>query len=959
MLKDCDLWLEIIAIYESRRTNVKHMDYKNTLNLPKTSFPMKADLPKKEPLMLEQWEKSRLYAKIQQERNSSPVFMLHDGPPYANGDIHMGHALNKILKDIVVRFWGMKGFRVPFVPGWDCHGLPVELQLFKELKKTKHDVDRLEFREKARAYASRFVNVQREQFKRLGILGDWDKPYLTMNFDYQASIMECFWKLYQKGYVYKGVKPIHWCPSCETALAEAEVEYEAKSSPSVYVKFPLTKESVKTLGVPENTSVLIWTTTPWTLPANVAIALRPEAEYSVLQVKDDFLIMASQLVPQVQSLLGWDSVQVLKTLKGREFDRLECQHPFINRHSLLILGEHVTLDQGTGCVHTAPGHGQEDYEIGLSYQLPILSPVNSKGEFTEEVELFKGQTVFNANQPICDLLRKLNVLLYQTKIEHSYPHCWRCKSPIIFRATKQWFLGVDRLELRQKSLEEIEKVRWIPAVGKNRISSMVQSRPDWCLSRQRLWGVPIPIFYCDHCETEFLDEKTIAKVLDAVRKNGASAWFKLSAEEFISQDSKCKKCGHQKFCKEEDIIDVWFDSGVSHHAVLKKFEALTYPADLYLEGSDQHRGWFQTSLLAAMGLCDQAPFKSVLTHGFVVDGEGKKMSKSAGNVIAPQEAMKEYGADILRLWVSSTDFSQDVRISNEILAQIADTYRKIRNTFRFLLGNLFDYDKKNHVVQANDLGRIDRWALGRSYQVLQRVGQAYESYEFCKIYHLVDQFCTVELSAFYFDILKDRLYTFPANSKERRSTQSVLYEILKVLNRILAPILPFTTEEVWKVDSLLGEETSSVHLAPWPDYQEYEVDPVLESKWELIQDVRSEVLKVLEGLRKEKVIGSSLEASVELLTDNPDVIEALQGLDEDLKTIFIVSQASLKKQSAPFPDGHHQANRVRGLGIVVTKALGEKCQRCWNYSTFVGRDQEHPSLCDRCVEAVRTLAIAK
>ncbi|MBI1883394.1 MAG: isoleucine--tRNA ligase [Chlamydiae bacterium] len=932
------------------------MDYKETLNLPKTSFPMKADLPKREPLFLDQWEKEKLYERLQEERKEAPPFILHDGPPYANGDIHIGHALNKILKDMIIRYYSMKGFRAPYVPGWDCHGLPVELQLFKELGKTQHNVDRLEFREKAREYAARFVKIQKDQFKRLGIWGDWERPYLTMNYDYQATIMECFWRLYREGYIYKGLKPVHWCYQCETALAEAEVEYENKKSSSIYVKFALTPETCQKLALPLGAQLVIWTTTPWTLPGNVAVALKKEADYAALKVGEEILILAVDLLPQLQALKQWEKIEVLKNIKGESFDRLECEHPFLSRKSLLILGEHVTLDQGTGCVHTAPGHGEEDYEMGLVYHLPILSPVNAKGQFTEEVEFLKGQFVFKANAAICDLLEERGRLILKNEIEHSYPHCWRCKSPVIFRATPQWFLGVDRKELRQKALEAIEKVQWVPSVGKNRISSMVERRPDWCLSRQRLWGVPIPIFYCAHCEKEFLDDATAQKVVEKVREKGASVWFEFSTEALMPMGQKCPSCGHGKFLKEEDIIDVWFDSGVSHHAVLKRFPGLQYPADLYLEGSDQHRGWFQTSLLAAMGLVGESPFKAVLTHGFVVDGEGKKMSKSAGNVVAPQDVMKDYGADILRLWVSSADFSQDLRISKEILAQVADTYRKIRNTFRYLLGNLFDYDKSAHQILREELGEMDRWALSQTSQMLKRVDEAYRQCEFYRIYHEAEQFCTVDLSSFYFDILKDRLYTSPPNSQERRGAQAVLYEIVKALTRVMAPILAFTAEEVWQTDGLLGAEASSVHLERWPEVHPDWYDARCEARWELIKEVRSEVLKVLESLRKEKMIGSALEAEAHLYVSRQEVFEALEFLGRDLKAIFIVSHATLEKVDSLLAG---EESGMRGLKILVRRSQGEKCQRCWNYSTELGAHVTHPSLCERCVEAVETIIASK
>lgn len=928
-----------------------YMDYKNTINLPKTSFPMKADLPKREPLLYEDWEKNGLYDKIQQSRASSPAFILHDGPPYANGDIHIGHALNKILKDIVLRYKTMRGYRVPYVPGWDCHGLPVELQCIKELGKTKHNVDLIEFREKAREFAMRFIRLQREQFKRLGILGEWENPYLTMNYEYQATIVECFWKLYKEGFIFKGLKPIHWCPSCETALAEAEVEYEDKTSPSIYVKFPLTEASAEKAGFPEGTSVLIWTTTPWTLPANVAIALHPEADYSLVKTNDGYLILASQLSEQVKNLVGWTAFEAIKTLKSKSLEKLEYQHPFMDRRSPLILGEHVTMDTGTGCVHTAPGHGQEDYQIGLVYGLPILSPVNARGVFTDEVKLFENQFVFKANEPICNLLKEKGYLVFKNQIQHSYPHCWRCKNPIIFRATQQWFLGVDRFDLRKKALNAIEKVQWIPGAGKNRISSMVESRPDWCLSRQRLWGVAIPVFYCEKCDTEFLDEETAKKVIAAIQKEGASAWFKLSAEEFLPDGKKCSKCAHTEFKKETDIMDVWFDSGVSHHAVLKKSKHLAYPADLYLEGSDQHRGWFQTSLLAGMGLCSQAPYKAVLTHGFVVDGEGKKMSKSTGNVIAPQTVMKEYGADILRLWVASTDYQQDVRISKEILSQNADTYRKIRNTFRYLLGNLFDYDI-SMTVELKNIQEIDRWILSKLYHLHEKVTDAYERYDFCEIFHLIDHFCTIELSSFYFDILKDRLYTSSANSIQRRSAQHVLHQVLTVLDGILAPIMPFTAEEVWRTDFYLGKEGTSVHQSLWPQVSESWKNEDLEAKWEIVKDIRSEVLRVLEQFRKDKVIGSALEARVELWTDDEAILKTLISLETQLRFIFIVSESVIQKQSEAWPEKAVRAEKIKGLGVLVETARGDKCQRCWNYSSSVGQDPDHPLICDRCKQSV-------
>ena len=919
-------------------------EYKTTLNLPETSFPMKASLSSREPLMLELWAKNDIYRAICSRRKAKEKFVLHDGPPYANGEIHLGQALNKILKDIVVKYKTMRGFYTPFVPGWDCHGLPVEHQLFKELKISKHKISRTEFRKKAQDYALKYVAIQKEQFKRLGIFGDWDNPYLTLEPAYQAKIIECFGKLYLDGYIYRGLKPIHWCATCETALAEAEVEYAERSSPSIYVSFNVLSGIEKAFPDLRGAVFLIWTTTPWTLPANMAVAVRPEFEYVAVSLKGRTLIVARELLDRVAKDLGEEQYRVLGSCRGSALEGVIAQHPFIERKSPVVLSAHVTLEQGTGCVHVAPGHGEEDYQIGRAYGLEVYAPVNEKGEFTREAGQFAGLGVENANAKIIEHLAARGALLMSREIVHSYPHCWRCNQPVIFRATTQWFMGVDRNQLRKRALGLIGAVRWIPERSQNRISSMLEQRPDWCLSRQRYWGVPIPMLYCDRCGETLLNEETLERIRTHVAERGADVWFREPAASFMPDGCACPSCGGKEFRKEEDIIDVWFDSGISHQAVLATRPELGYPCALYLEGSDQHRGWFQTSLLTSVALRGDAPFAGVLTHGFVTDGEGKKMSKSAGNVIAPQRIIEQYGADILRLWVASVDYSADMRISQQIIEKLVDAYRRIRNTFRFILGNLCDFSPERDAVPGDRMEEIDRWILSRTQRLLKEMTDAYEQYDFCGVYHQLHNFCAVELSSLYLDILKDRLYTRAAGSPQRRSGQTAMNHILDVLIKVAAPILAFTAEEAWQAAPSMGKERESVHLTDWPIVDQGLIDEPLEAEWEKLREVRKEVSKALELARQEHMIGNALEAEVTIACDDESMFRFLREKEDILADLFIVSQVVLR--------GVNALGGGRTREVSVARAKGTKCARCWKYSVSVGENDDHPAICWKCVEVV-------
>jgi len=921
------------------------MDYKDTLNLPKTSFPMKANLTRKEPELLAMWERMRIYEKIREQSKGKVPYILHDGPPYANGNIHLGTALNKILKDIVVKAKTMAGFDSVFIPGWDCHGLPIEHQVDKELGEGRLTISQVEKRRLCRKYAEKYVNIQREQFKRLGVFGNWDKPYLTMDYDYEATTVIELSKLYFQGSIYKGKKPVYWCASCRTALAEAEVEYEEHETPSIYVKFPLLSslsDVVPSLER-EKTSLTIWTTTPWTLPANLAIAVREDFQYVAVKVGQEVLILAKELLEKCMEIFGKDSWQVRGEFPGSLLQGKKYRHPWIERDGIVILAPFVTTDTGTGLVHIAPGHGQEDYEIGMKYGLDNYAPVDDEGRFTAEVEEFAGQFVFAANKAICEKLAKKGALLKEEKLIHSYPHCWRCKNPIIFRSTEQYFISMERNGLREKALRAIEEVKWLPAWGKERIYQMVEKRPDWCISRQRLWGVPITFFHCIHCGTTILTEEILNHVVSLIEQLGADVWFEKEVEELLPAHTTCPHCGSREFAKEMNILDVWFDSGVSHAAVLERYPGLKSPADLYLEGSDQHRGWFHSSLLEAVGTRGRAPYRCVLTHGFVVDGEGKKMSKSLGNVIDPQEIIESYGAEILRLWVASEDYTEDMRISEAILSRLIEAYRRIRNTCRFILGNLYDFTPSSHLLPEGEMEELDRFALNRLKEVIKRARDAYERFQFHLVYYTLYNYCTVDLSALYLDVLKDRLYTSPSNSLKRRSAQSALFYILKSLAQLLAPILSFTMEEVWQAMPPWEGKELSVHLTEFPEAAE--IDEELRGRWNLFLEVRDEIYKALEIARQKKIIGHSLDAAVELTP--PEGLSALLSLyREEIRTLTIVSQLNIVKAVT---GEVYESTLIPGLIIGVKKATGEKCKRCWVYSPTVGSNPQHREICARCI----------
>lgn len=934
------------------------MDYSKTLNLPQTDFPMRANLSEREPSFLEFWEENEIYKMVGEKNSGKPKFVLHDGPPYANGDIHLGHTLNKVLKDIIVKFKSMDGFDAPYVPGWDTHGLPIEQQAIKALGINRHEVGPVEFRKKCKEYALKYVNIQKEQFKRLGCRGDWDNPYLTLQPHFEAKQIEVFGEMAKRGYIYKGLKPVYWCASCETALAEAEIEYGEKKSASIYVKFAV--KDGKGVLPEEDTYVVIWTTTPWTIPANVAISLHPDFEYTLVEVKDgdrkgEKYLLAKELLAGVMDVFDIKFYREIKTFQGKELEYVVCQHPLMSRDSLVILGEHVTLEAGTGAVHTAPGHGLEDFEIGKVYDLPVINPVDNKGKFTEEGGIFCGQDTNECNKNVVIELDKIGALLKMEWIKHQYPHCWRCKSPILFRATEQWFASIDGF--RKEALEAIKGVKWIPAWGEDRIHNMIADRGDWCVSRQRTWGVPIPIFYCEDCGKEIINDDTIKHVADLFKENGSDVWFAREAKDLVPEGTKCPECGSTSFRKETDIMDVWFDSGSSHKAVLQQPEIwpeLQWPADLYLEGSDQHRGWFNSSLCTGVAAMGQAPYKTVLTHGFLVDEQGRKMSKSLGNGVDPIKVINQMGADILRLWVSSADYKADVAASPGILKQMTETYRKIRNTCRYILGNLYDYDPVEDAVEYNQLGELDRWALLKLHKLIKRVVTAYRNYEFHVLYHAIHNFCAVDMSAFYLDIIKDRLYTSLPDSTERRAAQRVMYEIINALVRLITPVLSYTAEEIWRYLPNKEKDAISVQLTDMPEVNEAYIDAELEAKWEKVIDIREEVAKELEKARREKVIGHSLNAEVSIYPDEK-LAEFLEPLRDELATIFIVSDVKLFAPGTKAPEGAFKSDEVDGLTVAVKQAAGEKCERCWIFSTEVGNDEKHPAICPRCKEVVEQL----
>jgi isoleucyl-tRNA synthetase len=927
------------------------MDYKKTLNLPKTDFPMKANLVQREPEILGRWEQEDIYSAIRGASKGRLVYILHDGPPYANGNIHMGTAFNKVLKDIIIKSKQMEGFDVPYVPGWDCHGLPIEWQVDQELGDKKKEMSQSEIRRKCRQFADRFIDIQRDEFRRLGVLGEWDHPYLTMNYGYEATIVREFGKFALGGSLFKRKKPVYWCNSCSTALAEAEVEYEDDASPSIYVRFPMISDLA-----PEHPSlagkevfIAIWTTTPWTIPSNLAVALHPDLPYVAIDTAQyGVLILAEGLLEGFLRAVGIEEYTILERLNARELEGLKAKHPLYDRESLLILAEYVTLDVGTGCVHTAPGHGQEDYESGLQYNLDIYSPLDDQGRFTEDVEFFAGQEVFASNRSVIEKLSERKALLKEGQITHSYPHCWRCKKPVIFRATAQWFISMDNTGLRKKSLEAIRGVEWIPSWGEERIYALVENRPDWCISRQRSWGVPITIFYCLKCGNDFTSQEIVDHVAELVEKHGTDVWFDLAAHELLPQGTTCPHCGGNQFDKETDILDVWFDSGVSF-TVLEKRDYLRYPADLYLEGSDQHRGWFHSSLLCSVGTRNRAPFKAVLTHGFVVDGSGRKMSKSRGNAISPEEVINKYGAEILRLWVASEDYRADIRLSQEILDRLTEAYRRLRNTFRYLLGNLHDFDPLQDVVPYNELLELDRWALHRLQELSETVIGAYKRFEYHAIYQAIYNYCVLTLSSFYLDVLKDRLYTTPVCSKERRSAQTVMNEVLEVLVRLVAPIIPFTADEVWGYMPNQARPVS-VHADLFIPAKEDFMDGPLMKRWDVLLNVRKEITKALELARQDKVIGHSLDAAVSVALPQ-NLLKDIEGYRDELRSICIVS--SIEFSDADTLKGGYESQEYPGLIIKVLSSPFAKCERCWIHDPSIGDDKEHPSLCTRCVQGIR------
>lgn len=927
------------------------MDYSKTLNLPQTEFPMRANLPEREPQMLSYWSDENIYAKKVARNQGKAKFVLHDGPPYANGNIHIGTALNKILKDIIVKYKSLQGFEAPYVPGWDTHGLPIEHAAIKILGLNRHELNPLDLRRECKQYALKCLDMQREDFKRLGVSGDWENPYVTLYPEYEAKQIKVFGEMAKQGYIYKGLKSVYWCTSCETALAEAEIEYAEKKSHSIYVKFPVIDDKGNLpVGVnPEQVFAVIWTTTPWTMPANVAICVNPELEYVWVQAGQEIYLLAAGLAESVMKAAKIEEYTILAKLKGADLEGMIFSHPFIERESPIVLGDHVTLEQGTGCVHTAPGHGQEDFEVGMKYGLPIINPVDHAGRFTAEGGKFEGLLVHDANVPVIKELAERSMLLGKGSVKHQYAHCWRCKNPIIYRATEQWFASVDGF--RDAALKAIEEVQWIPEWGEDRIRNMVRDRQDWCISRQRVWGLPIPIFYCTKCNEHIINDATITAVSDLFKVEGSDAWWAKSAAEILPAGFSCPHCSHTEFRKETDIMDVWFDSGSSHAAVLETNPALKWPADLYLEGSDQHRGWFQSSLLTSVATRGRAPYNAVLTHGFVVDGEGRKMSKSVGNTIYPQDVIKQYGADILRLWVASADYKADIRISNDILKQMSEVYRKIRNTFRYILGNLADFNPETDRVSYDRLLEIDRWALLRLEQVREKVTQAYDAYEFHTLYHTVHNFCAIDLSSIYLDILKDRVYTAKPDSVERRAAQTAMYEILDTLVRLVSPVLTFSAEEVWQHMPKVAGMPESIQLADWPAARSEYLDKQLEDKWNKLLTVRSELTKALEQARRTKVIGHSLDAALAIYASD-DVYEQLNALGEELATLLIVSKANVKQGVQQAPDNAYRSAELP-LAVVVTPAQGEKCERCWIYSDTIGEDAEHGTLCERCAGVLK------
>jgi isoleucyl-tRNA synthetase len=917
------------------------MDYRKTLNLPQTDFPMKANLPQREPEIQLYWKETGIYERVLEATRGKPPFILHDGPPYANGDLHLGTALNKVLKDIIIRFKTMQGHFCPYVPGWDCHGQPIEFNVEKMMGEEKSKLDIMQVRKRCREYALDFVDRQAQQFQRLGVRGDFANPYLTLEPAYEAVNIEVLAVLFERGLIFRSRKPIHWCPRCVTALAEAELEYKDKISPSIYVRFPLI-EPLRSTGEPA--SLVIWTTTPWTLPANVAIALHPGMEYKLLRVGGEDLIVGEPLIEKAALGMNIGDYEERASFKGDELKGLLAKHPWRDRPTVVVASEYVTTEAGTGAVHIAPGHGQDDYQVGLEYDLPMPMPVDDRGCFTSDAPEFEGLFVDDANPVIIEDLREKGLLMGLGDFPHSYPHCWRCKGPVIFRATPQWFVGVDRDydggSLREKSLSAVEGIRWIPEWNSRRMRGMLELRPDWCISRQRAWGVPIPAFRCAECGEILMTPGSLRKVGEMIAAEGSDAWFTREPAEILGDGFKCERCGSTDLRKETDILDVWFESGISHEAVLRQWEGLTWPCDMYLEGSDQHRGWFQTSLLTAIGERGEPPYRSVLTHGFVVDGEGRKMSKLMGNVINPMEICDVLGADILRLWVAAADYTVDIPASREIFDRLVEAYRRIRNTLRFLLGNLYDFDPSRDTVPRDSMEELDLWILSRLQGLVERCTRAMEEYQLHIVYHALHNFCAVELSSLYLDIRKDCLYTFAPDSVQRRSAQTSVHMLLETLIRLMAPILCHTSEEAWRL--IYGnDKEGSVQLQEWPSPDAVWMDRVLEETYGKLLGVRETVTKALEEKRSSRELGTSLEAAIKLAVP-PSLMEVLEARRSFLPTLFIVSQVEIEEMGS---EGE--------LTVEASRAPGAKCARCWNYSDSVGIDADHPEICDRCLPIVK------
>ncbi len=918
-------------------------DYNSTLNLPKTDFPMRAGLPKSEPETLKRWQENKVYEKLMEHNEGKPLYVLHDGPPYANGDIHLGHALNKVLKDIIVRYKNMTGFKAPYVPGWDTHGLPTELKARKKAGVgNSTSISEVELRKICRDFALSYIDDQRDQFKRLGGIGEWDNPYITLNHEYEAKQIEIFSEMACKGYIYRGLKPVYWCPDCETALAEAEIEYAEDPCHSIYVKFRVTDDMGKLAAMGadiKNTYFVIWTTTTWTLPANVAICVGPRFNYSLIKCDGEYYVMAEELYVAAMEAAGKENYEVIGTIKGSELEYMKTAHPFIDRTSMVIVGNHVTLESGTGCVHTAPGHGVDDYEVCRNYpELPMVVPVDSHGRLTEEAGMFAGLLTEQANKPIAEHLEETGALFALKKIIHQYPHCWRCKKPVLFRATKQWFCSVNAF--KDEAVKAIKNIEWLPGWGEDRITSMVRERKDWCISRQRKWGVPIPIFFCKDCGEPIIDKNAMQAVSELFAKEGSDAWYAKDAKDIIPSDITCPKCGCKEFDKEKDIMDVWFDSGVSHAAVCEARPYLKWPADLYLEGADQYRGWFQSSLLTAIATKGQAPYKTVVTHGWVVDGKGEKMSKSMGNGLMPKVIFNQYGADILRLWVASSDYHSNVRISEEILKQLSEAYRKIRNTTRYILGNISDFDPNTDKVSQEKLLPIDKWALFKLDELNKKVREGYDKFDFHQVYAAIHNFCVVDMSNFYFDVLKDRLYTEKKDGELRRAAQTTIYTILDAMARMIAPILAYTSDEIWQFmphDSNANPE--NVMFNDMPALTGIQLDESFISMWDKIHETRDIVKKAIEVEVKGKTLRSSLEAKITLKCTGKQY-DFLKDAEKELASSFIVSDVELVNEPTD------------SLKVDVSHADGEKCERCWIYSNTVGQHPVHKTLCARCASVL-------